>query len=368
MIPVSDQSQEDMFEQIISFENLYWAYRRAAKGKYDRLAVLKCDMDTERILWRLRYQLQQGTYRHGGYRAFEVNDSKPRWIQAAPFVDRILHHAICAVIEPLFQVSFVRDSYACQRGKGTHAAVQRLQHFMRSARGRYSQVYVLRCDIRQYFQRVDHEVLRRLLATRIGCPRTLRLLEHIIKSPLAENPRGGGGLEAMKPRGIPIGSLTSQLFANIYLNKLDQFVKHGLRERYYVRYMDDFIILGRSKRHLHELKYKIGEFLEHELRLELHPTKTLVHPLGRSLRFLGYEAFDDYRLLAKPTVQRFTKRLRRTIKRGDLAAAELSWQAFGAYASFARSRGLITSLEASLLKGEPEELEDIPLSPLSPDA
>jgi RNA-directed DNA polymerase len=170
------------FEQITDFNNLYAAYKAAAYGKHDRAEVLRHDLHAEKILWQLKTSLENGTYRHGKYRTFRVYDPKQRDVAAAPFTDRIVHHAIVRVIEPLFERAFIYDSYACRVGKGTHASVLRLQHFLRSATDKYGEFYILRADVRQFFASIDHQILLKILGRRLHDERLLRLLREVIGS------------------------------------------------------------------------------------------------------------------------------------------------------------------------------------------
>lgn len=188
-----------MFEKIISFSNLYASAHAAAKGKHDRAAVLRHDLHLEKILWRLQWQLQNGSYRHGGYHKFVVTDPKPRDVSAAPFTDRIVHHAIVRVIEPLFDKSFIFDSYACRTDKGTQKAALRLQHFLRSALSKYPTLYVLRADITKFFASIDQAILEQLIARKIHDSQTLELIHTIITSyketlSTAQKNQGGGQL------------------------------------------------------------------------------------------------------------------------------------------------------------------------------
>jgi RNA-directed DNA polymerase len=186
-----------LYDRVTDFGNLYAAYKAAAAGKHDRLATLRHDLHAEKILWRLRWDLRSGSYRHGGYNYFTVRDPKARAIAAAPFTDRIVHHALVRQIEPLFEPGFIHDSYACRVGKGTHQAALRLQHFLRSALSSGQPLYVLRADIRKFFASVDHAVLTDRLARRIHDERTMELIRIILASynealPIVQNVGGGG--------------------------------------------------------------------------------------------------------------------------------------------------------------------------------
>lgn len=325
-----------MFDDITDFNNLYAAYKAAASGKHDRAEVLRHDLHAEKILWRLQQQLRDSSYRHGKYRTFKVYDPKQRDVSAAPFTDRIVHHALVAQIEPLFERVFIYDSYACRKGKGTHAAVLRLQHFLRSAHDKHGEFYVLRADIRKFFASIDHDILLKLLAQQINDPKTLELCAQIIDSYHEPND--------IALKGQPIGNLTSQLFANVYLDHLDQFIKHILGESYYLRYMDDFLIIHPSKQHLDEVKILLSNFVRDELGLTLHPKKTNIHKFVTAERFVGYDAGLFVRRLSKPTVGRFMRRLKKTYATAGEAAAQASWAQFDAYASFAHAQGLLRAI------------------------
>ena len=336
----------DLFDQIIDFENLHRAYRDARACKRYRTSILKFGCDLEENLVRLRWELARETYRHGGYREFVVHDSKKRLIKAAPFRDRVVHHAVCNVIEPILERGFIYDSYACRRGKGTHVAVKRLEYFIRSLQPRSAEhievepryvlrrIYCLKCDISKFFDSIDGEVLFGILRRKIHDENTLRLLREIIQS---------------NPRGIPIGNLTSQLFANVYLNELDHFVKRVLKERYYLRYMDDFLILGTDKRHLREAKERIRAFLADQLRLSLHPKKAEIAPADKGVDFLGYVLRNGSRRLRKTTVKRFLRRKRHSevlMRNGQMPVeiyerAIASWRG---YAGFADSYRLMKKI------------------------
>jgi len=331
-----------LFEQIASFSNLHDAYKNARACKRYRSSILKFGCKLEENLLALRRELIHKTYRHGGYREFIVTDSKKRTIKAAPFRDRVVHHALCNVIEPILDKNFIYDSYACRRGKGTHAAVRRLESFLRSLRGMVRErestpalrAYCLKCDISKYFDNMDHKLLLGMLRRKIPDADILWLLREIIES---------------HPPGIPIGNLTSQLFANVYLNKLDYFVKRELHEKYYLRYMDDFLVLGVDKKRLRENKKRIETFLRDKLKLALHPKKAEIFPVDRGVDFLGYVIRDNRRLLRKSTVKRFLKkrkRYARLFQEGKVSSETIhnvhnSWRG---YAGFADSYQLLKKL------------------------
>jgi RNA-directed DNA polymerase len=300
-----------MFNEICSFENLHSAYLKARKCKRYRDEILKFGFNLEENLLKLQEELLNQSYQHGGYREFIVCDSKKRKIKAAPFRDRVVHHALCNVIESIFDKGFIFDSYACREGKGTHKAVKRLEKFLKSISDRAhralknKKIYCLECDISKYFDSINHEILLKIIEKKIADKNTLWLIREILSSSYEKGPW----------TGIPIGNLTSQLFANVYLNELDQFAKHTLKMGYYIRYMDDFLVLDFDKKKLHKIKKQIRAFLRNKLKLELHPKKANIFPTNKGIDFLGYQVFNTYRLLRKSTVQRFIKRTKTYHKR-----------------------------------------------------
>ncbi len=308
-----------LFEEICSLENLHLAYLKARKGKQSKPAVEAFTFHLESELLKLQQGLSSETYLPGQYRQFHVYESKKRLISAAPFRDRVVHHAICNVIEPIFDTTFIYDSYACRVGKGTHAAVKRFREFLKRNRtskaARSTNSYVLKCDIARYFPSIDHQILLNLLGRKIADERVMRLLSVIISHSPPEDGEpvwfpGDDLLAPLRPRGLPIGNQTSQFFANVYLNPFDHFVKETLRGKYYVRYVDDFVVLGNDKKRLHEVKEAMKEFL-FGLRLRLHDNKTQVFPAKEGTDFLGYRIFPTHLRVRKSNVHRFKRRLKR---------------------------------------------------------
>ncbi len=315
----------DTFEKAFSLENLIGAYRRARRGKGGREEVARFGWNLEKNLLELRERLLSGTYAHGPYRKFIVSDSKRREIQAAPFRDRVVHQAMVAALEPIFEKRFIFDSYACRRGKGTHAGIARFERFARASR------YALMMDISKYFASIDHCLLLSFLSRRIRDERMLALCRIVIES--SEETRG---------KGIPIGNLTSQLFANVYLDELDQYVKHGLRVRRYARYMDDFVLLHDDKLHLHELRQQITEFLAARLRLTVHPKKAQIEPVESGVNFLGLQIFPHHRLLRGSTVRRFVARVKvaKSAGGGDFGGCDSLVEVMGRWSQFSRTSAL----------------------------
>ncbi len=300
----------DLFDAIATFSALLAAARRAAAGKRRSPAAAAFLANLETEVLRLERQLAAGTWRAGRYTVLRIRDPKPRRISAAPFRDRVVHHALCTVVAPIFERGFVFDTYANRAGRGTHRAVARYEQF----RDRFA--HVLRCDIYRYFPAVDHAVLKRDLRRRIACKRTLWLCDAIVDGSNPQEPvhihyPGDDLLTPLeRPRGLPIGNLTSQFFANLYLDPLDHFVKEVLRAPGYVRYVDDFALFHDRADVLLEWRRRIAEFLCAR-RLSLHPTKTFVAATAAPATFLGYVLLPGgQRRLPEANVRRFRNRLR----------------------------------------------------------
>ena len=284
-----------LFEEVTDYGNLLAAARRARRGKGDRTAVARFIFHLEPNLLALQKELRSGNYRMRPYRAFVIREPKRRQICAAHFRDRVVHHSVCAVLDPIFDGCLIHDTYACRRRKGTHAAVRRLQHFARRS------PYVLMGDVRRFFETVDHEVLKALYRRKLKDRALLALLDRIVDHPL---PGGSPG------KGLPIGNLTSQYFANLYLGELDHFVKERLRLRGYLRYMDDFAVFADSKARLHAALAAIREFLAGTLRLELREERTRLAPATQGAPFLGFRVFPGVVRLDGRKLARLRRRLR----------------------------------------------------------
>jgi len=331
------KTHKNLIGAVACFENLHRAYLKARKGKGRSDEALRFGYNLETELLRMQREILGGAFRTGTYRNFTVFEPKMRMISALPFRDRVVHHAICAIIEPIFERKFIHGSYACRIGKGTHKAVGKLKAFISSA-GTACQggssggcgakaPYVLKCDIRKYFASVDHGILKGLLRKKIGCRGLLAALDNIIDS---------------FPQGIPIGNLTSQLFANIYLTELDHHITGTLRQRRYLRYMDDFVLVSCSKKGLHEAKRDISAFLGKKLRLALHGTKAVAFPSACGTPFLGYVVRATHITPKRRTVMRFVQGAKAKIRGydgGRLPFSKLleSFNSWEAYLSHSRS-------------------------------
>jgi RNA-directed DNA polymerase len=319
------QRQGHLFSQISGFSNLLAAAKRAYRGKRKRAEPAHFHFHLETHLLQLQQELLAGTYRPGAYHAFRIREPKPRLISAAPYRDRVVHHAVCRIIEPIFERTFIFDSYATRVGKGTHRALDRCTYFCRRYR------YVLKCDIEKYFPSMDHAILLTRLARKIKCADTLRLLHLILTSSNPQEPiiRYFPGDDLLTPvlrrQGIPIGNLTSQFFGNVMLDPLDHWVKETLRCKGYLRYMDDFLVFGNDKAELHALLEQIRVFLQ-DYRLTLHPRKCMVMRVADGVPFLGWQVFADHRRIRRPTGVRFQRRLRALqalYRSGDIGLAEI---------------------------------------------
>lgn len=276
------------------------AYHKARKCKRYRPDVLEFEANREDNLFHAIEVLKDGTYQPGEYRVFKVWEPKERIIMALPFFDRVIQHMIVNFIEPIFEKRFLFHSYACRKGKGVHEASKTLSKWLYElevVQGK--KIYAIKGDIHHYFQSVSHDILKAEIRRYISDKALLKILDRIID----HNGIFPPGV------GIPVGNLTSQLFANVYLNKLDQFVKHELKVKYYVRYMDDFIILSEDPAELRHLLAIIEEFLSRELRLELNP-KTTILAAKNGINFVGYIHYKDHKKIRKDARRRLTKLLK----------------------------------------------------------
>jgi retron-type reverse transcriptase len=265
----------NLWPEIIAFENLLKAARKAQKGKRFRENVLEFNFQLEQELFKLQAELQAKTYRPGQYRTFEIYEPKPRIISASPYRDRVVHHALCCIIAPLLERSFIADSYANRCGYGTHRALLRFTQFSRSSR------FVLQCDIRKYFPSIDRAILKTLIRRKLKCTNTLWLIDTIIdcgnvQEAVLEYFPGDDLLTPLqRSQGLPIGNLTSQFLANVYLDPLDHFVQEQLKIGKYLRYVDDFTLFGDDKAELALARIKIEEFLA-TLRLKIHSVNSIL--------------------------------------------------------------------------------------------
>lgn len=315
------QSIKNLYEKIYDFENIYKAWEEARKGKRYRDDVLIFNQNYEEHLIDIQNQLIYETYEVGRYHTFYVYEPKKRLIMSLPFKDRIVQWAIYRQLFPLYENTFINDSYACRRGKGTHKAAYKLQYWLRQTDRKPERYYYLKMDISKYFYRVDHEILLKVLAKRIKDERLLRLLAKIINCettqfglPMWKEPDEVEVADRLADKGMPIGNLTSQMFANIYLNEVDQYAKHKLHLHYYIRYMDDIIILHKDKKYLAEVRDLMEVFLDENLRLNLN-NKTVIRPCSMGVDFVGFRIWATHRRMKKKTAVKIKRNLKSHIQR-----------------------------------------------------
>ncbi|MDM8531744.1 reverse transcriptase/maturase family protein [Anaerolineales bacterium HSG25] len=306
----------NLYPKIYNFTNLWSAFAKAAKGKrYRSPSVAEFEFNLEPELIQLEQELQAKIYQPGVYDNFVIKDPKRRVISSAPFRDRVVHHALMNIIEPLFERLFIHDSYANRVGKGTHKALDRCTYYLRRYR------YVMHCDIQQYFPSIDHQVLRQALARTIGDEQVMALIDKILASGegiqtemyrmvyFAEDDLFAG----QRLRGLPIGNLTSQHWANVYLNQFDHYVKRTLKCRAYIRYVDDFLLFADDKSTLHQWRAAIITFLA-DLRLTLHESRAQPRPVSTGVPFLGFTVFPDHRRLKRYNGYAFQRRFRQLVQ------------------------------------------------------
>lgn len=294
------QKSKISFQEIISVENLLLAWKEFLAGKKNRKDVQEFQLRIMDHILSLHSALKNKTYVHGGYEAFSINDPKPRHIHKASVGDRLLHHALYRVLYPYFDKKFIHDSYSCRVGKGTHKALERFKSLWRKvSQNNTKTCWVLKCDIRKFFASIDQDILLGILRKCIDDADTLWLLEKVI-----------GSFDSGKQGvGLPLGNLTSQLLVNIYMNEFDQHMKQTLREKYYIRYADDFVILSTDKKHLEELTLSIADFLNEKLKLTLHPDKVFIKTFASGVDFLGWVHFPHRRVIRTVTKKRMFRKL-----------------------------------------------------------
>ncbi|MBM3237241.1 RNA-dependent DNA polymerase [Candidatus Poribacteria bacterium] len=362
----------NIYHKICSIENLYQAAKATlARGRRYRGEGAFFSFHCEKEISRLRQELLAQTYKHGKYTLFKIYDPKERVVAAAPIRDRVVHHAVHDVIEPVFDRMFIYDSYACRKGKGTHQALKRANSFLSANR------YTLHLDVKSYFPSIRHDILKFILQRYIADEKTLWLLNEIIdsspdslliddwKSPLPPFSKGGKDCKSsvvelqlslfdQQPSsanrqsevavGLPIGNLTSQFFANLYLNELDQYAKHTLKCRYYIRYMDDMVLFDNDKVRLKILGNELSDFAAERLKLKFHEGVCPM-PVSRGLTFLGFRLFPTRMRLKSENVNRFVKRMKgyqKDCAEGRMAPEELTQavQSWVTHASYGQTRKL----------------------------
>ncbi len=291
---------EKNYSEIISPDNLFAAWQEFTIGKRSKKDVQNFSLHLSDNILQLHRDLANFTYRHGGYSAFNISDPKPRNIHKASIRDRVLHHAIYRQLHPFFDRTFIPDSFSCRINKGTHRAMNRFQAFAWKVSGNHTKnCWVLKCDIKKFFGSIDHAVLLKILITHVRDEKILWLLQNLIESFNSGSPG----------KGLPLGNLTSQLFCNVYMNEFDQFVKHRLCAKNYIRYADDFVFMSNDERWLRNQIPRISEFLENQLQLHLHPNKLFVKNLASGVDFLGWVHFSKFKVVRSTTQKRMVRRI-----------------------------------------------------------
>lgn len=312
----------NLFSKIISLENLFISFDEFKTDKRNNKDVLRFEWNLESNIANLNRELKYHNYQHGVYTKFRICDPKPRIIHKATVRDRVLHHAIFRILNPIFEPCFISHSFSCQVGKGTHRGVKTLANILRKvSQNNTSPCFALKCDIKQFFGSVDHSILLNIIKKKIKDKETSWLLGEIIESfsppsQIKQESKIYLRQESLfVPRyGLPIGNLTSQLFANIYLNEFDYYIKHDLKIKHYLRYTDDFIIVDTKKENLVKLLPKIRQYLSKCLRLELHPNKVEIRKYSQGIDFLGYVILPFHCRVRTKTKRRTFKKLKHKVE------------------------------------------------------
>ncbi len=286
-------------------ENLLEAWKEFLKGKRNKRDVQEFQYRLSDNILSLHIDLRNKTYTHGGYYAFNISDPKPRNIHKATVRDRLLHHALYRKLYPLFDIHFTHDSYSCRKLRGTHRALKRFKEFADIAsKNNTKTLWILKCDIRKFFASIDQGMLIQILKKYIMDTEVIDLIQRVTDS-FSSTAVG---------KGLPLGNLTSQLLVNVYMNEFDQFVKHDLKARYYVRYADDFVVMSQDREWLVTILHKIRDFLRQMLALDLHPHKVSISTFTSGIDFLGWVHFGDHCVLRTATKKRMLGKLNKSDK------------------------------------------------------
>lgn len=350
----------NLWPQIITFENLYNAHRKAQRGKRYRSTVLEFNHRLESNLLQIQKELETQTYQPGQYRTFLIKEPKIRMISAAPYRDRVVHHALCTWIAPILEETLIRDTYANRVGFGSHRALRRFTQFCRS------NLYILQCDIAQYFPSIDHGILKNLIRRKIKCQSTLWLIDLLIDNsnpqyPVVEHFPGDTLLSPLeRHRGLPIGNLTSQMFANFYLSSFDHFIKETLGFQHYLRYVDDFALFAGYPEVLKFARPEIEAYLA-TLRLKIHPIKSQVFKTQHGANFVGYRVLSTHIRIRRQNLHQARKRCRcqlrlRAMRALPLTTLQTSLQSWFAHLSHANSYRLQQEI-LTFLRNRGETLE-----------
>ena len=299
---------KNIFEDIISMENLLLAWDEFKKGKREKLDVQKFEFRLEDNLFQLHQDLKNKKYKHNEYFGFYIYDPKKRHIHKATVRDRIVHHAIHRKLYPIFNPTFIFALYSSRKEKGVHRAIIKLDNMLRTVYQTCGKCFVLKCDIKKFFPTIDHKILVKIISKRIKDKNALWLIKKIIKGFESEF------TTQKNKKGVPIGNLTSQLFVNIYMNEMDQFIKNQIKAKYYIRYADDFIIVHYDQNYLGQLKKKIEIYLREELKLLMHPKKVTIRKYYQGVDFLGYVILPKAIVLRTKTKKRIFRKLKQRVE------------------------------------------------------
>ncbi|OGZ53585.1 MAG: hypothetical protein A3B25_00585 [Candidatus Ryanbacteria bacterium RIFCSPLOWO2_01_FULL_48_26] len=336
---------KSLFDQIISPESLFSAWDAFKSDKRKKKDVRAFEWRLEQNIFQLHRELKNKTYKHSTYEGFYIRDPKQRHVHKASVRDRVLHHAIFSVINPIFEKTFIATSFSCRIGFGNHEGVKALERMVRkiSANGTRP-CFILKCDIQKFFDSVNHGILLSIIRKRIKDEDAMRLFKEVVESFSSPNSI------LFEQRGLPIGNLTSQLFANIYMNEFDQFVKHDLKVKNYARYTDDFVVVAEDQNSLETLLARFREFLERKLALKLHPKKVGIHKFHNGIDFLGYVVFSKHRLVRSKTKRRMIAKLKHRLEEYKLGkieklAVDQSLQSYLGVLSHANAKNLADELK-----------------------
>ncbi|MCD4760112.1 reverse transcriptase/maturase family protein [archaeon] len=350
------KAYRNLYQRICSYKNLELAFKKAKKNKGNLPYVIEFEVNLKENLLQLQKELKSLTYKPRKLKRFIIRDPKTRIIHSSNFRDRVIHHAIVNILEPIYEKIFVYDSYASRINKGSHKAVERFEEFKRKVSENNLLVrvaktrnqikgYVLKADIKKYFDSVDHTVLLDIISRNIKDNKVIWLIKQILDNFDAK----------IKGKGVPLGNLTSQFFANVYLNELDYFIKHNLKAKYYIRYVDDFVILHEDKEILEKYKIKIEKYLK-TLKIELHPDKSDIKSLKNGITFLGYRIYGKHRLLRKSNLRKFQREFDEMLAMGVIVPFTIakSLQGWFGYAQWANTyklrKRMVKEVNSKILK------------------
>lgn len=334
------KTYNDIFSSIASKERLFLAWDTFKRDKRNKPDVAEFELKLEENVFKLHRELLNAAYRHGPYKKFWLRDPKLRRIHKATVKDRVLHHAIFNALNPVFEPTFIQNSFSCRIGKGTHKGVSEVARMLRKeSLNNTRQCFALKCDVKKFFDSISHDALIQILERRITDSRARWLLREVIESFASAEPT------LFERKGIPIGNLTSQLFANIYMNEFDQFMKHDLRVKWYARYTDDFVIVSRDTHYLKQLLSAIELFLKEKLHLGLHPEKITMRKYSRGFDFLGYVILPHHIAPRTKTKKRMLWKLKRRVRehKNGAVSEESLWASLQSY------RGVLSHANGYLL-------------------